>query len=139
MFKQLSVSLIACGVLSSLQPINGKDLPEYTAIESAKHIGETATVTDKVDDVYQAKGGNVFLNLGGRHPNEAFTVFIPTSSASAFKDVKVYDGKVITVSGKIEEHNGKPQMIVKSPSQITSKVDDLSGAAASSQVATPSE
>src|SRR5947199_6150801 len=121
MFKQLSVSLIACGVLSSLQPINGKDLPEYTAIESAKHIGETATVTDKVDDAYQAKGGNIFLNLGGKHPNEAFTVFVPTSSASEFKDVKMYDGKTISVTGKITEHNGKPEITVKSPSDITIK------------------
>ena len=39
---------------------------EYTALEAAKHIGETATVTDKVEDAYQAKGGNIFLNMGGK-------------------------------------------------------------------------
>jgi DNA/RNA endonuclease YhcR with UshA esterase domain len=106
----------------------GKDQPEYTALEAAKHIGETATVTDKVDDVFQAKGGNIFLNMGGRHPNQAFTIFIAASNASAFKDFKVYEGKTISVSGKIEDHKGKPEMAVKTPADITSKVDDLTPA-----------
>jgi DNA/RNA endonuclease YhcR with UshA esterase domain len=131
MIKKASVSVIACAVFGLLGAV-GKDVPEYTALESAKHIGETATVTDKVDDVYQAKGGSVFLHMGGKHPNESFTVFIPTASASAFSDFKVYEGKTITVSGKIEEHQGKPEIVVKSPAQITSKVDDLSGATSSS-------
>src|SRR5438552_17342207 len=115
MIKKVAVSFVVCALFGLLGSINGKDQPEYTALEAAKHIGETASVTDKVDDVYQAKGGSVFLNMGGKHPNESFTVFIPTLSAAAFKDFKVYEGKTITVSGKIEDHQGKPEIIVKSP------------------------
>src|SRR5690242_9162237 len=48
--------------------------PNYTAAEAAKHIGETATVTDKVDSVHQSGKGNIFLNMGGKYPNQAFTV-----------------------------------------------------------------
>src|SRR5439155_7979410 len=134
MINRIVVSVTTCALFGLLSAANGADLPEYTALESAKHIGETATVTDKVDDVYQSKGGNVFLNMGGKHPDEAFTVFIPKSAVSAFKDFKVYEGKVITVSGKIKEYRakpedqGKPEIEVNSPSQITSKIDDLSGA-----------
>ena len=131
MINKIFVSVTTCALFGLLGPVNGADLPEYTALESAKHIGETATVTDKVDDVYQSKGGNVFLNMGGKHPDEAFTVFIPKSAVSAFKDIKVYEGKMITVSGKIKDFQGKPEIEVASPSQITSKVDDLSGAVAS--------
>ena len=130
--KNFLLSLVTCLVLGVVRSGNAAELPEYTALESAKHIGENATVTDKVEDVYEAKGGNVFLNLGGKHPNESFAVFIPATSKSAFKDFKVYEGKTISVSGKIEDYKGKPEIIVKSPSQITSKVDDLSGAAAGS-------
>ena len=79
----------------------------------------------------QAKGGNIFLNMGGKHPNEAFTVFVPASSKDEFKDPSIYNGKTISVTGKIEEHNGKPQMIVKSPSDITVKEGETKEAAAS--------
>jgi len=104
---------------------------EYTGSEAAKHVGETATVTDKVESANQAKGGNIFLNIGGRHPDEAFTVFVPASSAAEFKDIKMYDGKTISVTGKIEDHKGKPQISVKSPSDITIKSDASSASPAS--------
>src|SRR5437016_12748539 len=42
----------------------------YTAMEAAKHVGETATVTDKVDGVHQSGKGNIFLNMGGKYPNQ---------------------------------------------------------------------
>ena len=129
--KISAATFLAFAFLGLLKIAQTKDLPEYTALESAKHIGETALVTDKVEDVYQAKSGHIFLNMGGRHPNETFTVFIPAPAASAFKDFKVYQGKTITVSGKIQDHQGKPEIVVKSPGQITSEIDDISGAAAS--------
>jgi hypothetical protein len=94
---------------------------DYTAVEAAKHIGEQATVTDKLDDVHQAQGGSIFLNMGGRHPNEAFTGFIPAKNASQFPDYSSYRGSVVSISGKIEDHEGKPQIIVKAPSQIVKK------------------
>src|SRR5256885_9293004 len=131
MMKRIFISLVVCTLVGLLERTEAKEEAEYTALEAAKHIGETASVTDKVEDAYQAKGGNVFLNLGGKHPNEAFAVFIPASNASAFKDVKIYEGKTVTVSGKIVEYQGKPEIVVKSPAQITSKVDDLSGATSS--------
>jgi DNA/RNA endonuclease YhcR with UshA esterase domain len=61
--------------------------------------------------------------MGGRHPDETFTVFVPASAATEFKDIKIYDGKTISVTGKIEDHKGKPQISVKSPSDITIKPD----------------
>ena len=47
--------------------------PNYRATEAAKHVGETATVTDRVDGVHQSGKGNIFLNMGGKYPNQAFT------------------------------------------------------------------
>ena len=96
-------------------------VPDYTAVEAAKHIGETATVTDRVDGAHQAKGGSIFLNMGGTHPNEAFTVFIPGSQAAKFPKFKEYEGAQVSVSGKIVTHGDKPQIIVNSPDQITIK------------------
>ena len=135
---KISALLIIAALFASIEAGLTGDPPEYTALEAAKHVGENATVTDKVDDVYQAKGGNIFINMGGKHPNHAFTAFIPASDAGKFKDPNVYQDKMITVSGKIAEHKDKPQIIVTSPSQITSKHDDISGAAASPAPVSPS-
>jgi hypothetical protein len=40
----LSLFALMCAALVIAQPSN------YTAVEAAKHVGETATVTDTVDD-----------------------------------------------------------------------------------------
>ena len=89
----------------------------YTATEAAKHIGETATVTDKVDGVDQSRKGNIFINMGGKYPNQAFTAFIPAKSASQFSNSQDYQGKTISVSGKITLYEGKPEIVVTSPTQ----------------------
>ena len=61
------------------------------AVEAAKHLGETATVTDKVDGVAQSARGHIFLNMGGKCPNYAFTAFIPAASAGLFSRPQQYE------------------------------------------------
>src|SRR6516225_4751599 len=89
-------------------------MPVYTATVAAKHVGETATITDKVDGVHQSSKGNIFLNMGGKYPNQAFTAFIPAKSAGQFSDFQKYDGKTVSVSGKITLYKGKPEIVVTS-------------------------
>ena len=93
----------------------------YTATEAAKHVGEIATITDRVDGVHQSSKGNIFLNMGGKYPNQAFTAFIPSASAAEFSNPQQYDGKTVAVSGKIILYRGKPEIIVANVSQIIEK------------------
>jgi DNA/RNA endonuclease YhcR with UshA esterase domain len=93
----------------------------YTPAEAAKHVGETATITGTVDGVHQSAKGNIFLNMGGKYPNQAFTAFIPSSSAAQFSNPQQYEGRTVSVSGKISLYKGKPEIIVNSPSQISAK------------------
>jgi hypothetical protein len=93
----------------------------YTATEAAKHVGENATVSDRVDSVHQSGKGNIFLNMGGKYPNQAFTAYIPSGSAGQFSDYQKYDGKTVAVSGKITLYRGKPEIIVTSAPQIIEK------------------
>jgi DNA/RNA endonuclease YhcR with UshA esterase domain len=95
--------------------------PNYTAAEAAKHIGDTATVTDRVDGVHQSGKGNIFLNMGGKYPNQAFTAFIPSASAPQFSQPQQYEGRMVAVSGKISLYHGKPEIIVTSPAQISAQ------------------
>lgn len=92
--------------------------PTYTPEEAAKHVGETATVTGRVDGFHQSGKGNIFLNMGGKYPNQCFTGFIPSSSAGQFPNAQQYEGKTVSVSGKIQLYKGKPEIIVTSPAQI---------------------
>jgi hypothetical protein len=95
--------------------------PDYSAAEAGKHVGETATVTDRVDGVHQSGKGNIFLNMGGKYPNQAFTAYVPSASAAQFPQPQQYEGRTVAVSGKITLYKGKPEIIVNSPSQISSK------------------
>src|SRR5437899_6231369 len=111
----LSLFVVLCRVTVIAQSSN------YSASEAAKHVGETATVTDKVDGVHQSGKGNIFLNMGGKYPNQAFTAFIPSASAAQFSNAQQYEGRTVSVSGKIALYKGKPEIIVNSPSQISVK------------------
>src|SRR6266853_6158648 len=91
----------------------------YTAMEAAKHVGEAATVTDRVDGVHQSGKVNISLNMGGKYPNQAFTAFIPSASAAQFSQPQQYEGRMVAVSGKITLYHGKPEIIVTSPAQIS--------------------
>jgi DNA/RNA endonuclease YhcR with UshA esterase domain len=112
----LLLLFISLGSLARLEAQTGAS---YTAVEAIKHIGENATVTDRVDGVHQSGKGNIFLNMGGKYPNPAFTAFIPAKSARQFRSPREYEGKTVSVSGKITLYQGKPEIIVTSPSQIT--------------------
>src|SRR2546430_16802914 len=93
----------------------------YSPDEAAKHVGETATITGTVDGVHQSGKGNIFLNMGGKYPNQAFTAFIPSSGSAQFSNPQQYEGQTMSVSGKISLYKGKPEIIVNSPSQISAK------------------
>jgi DNA/RNA endonuclease YhcR with UshA esterase domain len=111
----LTLVAVICAASITAQTSN------YTAMEAAKHVGETATVTGRVDSFHQSGKGNIFLNMGGAYPNQAFTAFIPAGSASQFPNAQQYDGKTVAVIGKIQLYKGKPEIIVNSPSQISAK------------------
>jgi DNA/RNA endonuclease YhcR with UshA esterase domain len=111
----LTLFAFVCAASVLAQPSN------YTAAEAAKHVGETATITDKVDGVHQSGKGHIFLNMGGKYPNQAFTAYIPAANAAQFPQPEQYEGRTVAVSGKITLYKGKPEIIVNSPSQITAK------------------
>src|SRR5437016_12639240 len=111
----LTLFVVMCAVSMIAQTSN------YPAAEAAKHVGETATVTDRVDGVHQSGKGNIFLNMGGKYPNQEFTAYIPASSAAQFSNPQQYEGRTVSVSGKITLYRGKPEITVNSPSQISMK------------------
>jgi len=89
---------------------------EITPAEAKSHIGQVVTVRGTVDQV-KVSAKAIFLDFGGRYPNQAFVV---VTFNTAFADVlSAYEGKTISVNGKVELYRGKPEIILHSLAQIS--------------------
>jgi hypothetical protein len=100
---------------------------EYvTPIDAPKYIGMEKTVCGTVASATYAvrtKGRPTFLNLDQPYPKQIFTVVIWGSDRSKFENPpeSFFKGKRICVTGVIKSYRGKPEIIVRSPEQITLK------------------
>ena len=88
------------------------------ATEAAKHVGELATVADKVVALYQTQNGDVLLVMGGKFPNQKFTVGISVKDGWKFSDYRKYRGQMVAVFGKITLYMGKPEITVTTRTQF---------------------
>ncbi len=87
--------------------------------EDAKnYIGQTVTVKGTVDRVYVSQKGDVFIDMGGKHPNAAFTA-VCFKQAIPTVQLQQLNGKIISVKGKIKEYQGKVEIVLESADQIS--------------------
>jgi hypothetical protein len=87
--------------------------------EAVKHVGETVSVRGLVAGVYTSKSNATFINFGKAYPHHTFSAVIFSGAAARFRDPQKWDGYVITVTGKIKLHKGKPEVVLESPSQVS--------------------
>ncbi len=86
--------------------------------QALAHVGQTLTVQGKVSNVHVSPKGTVFINFGQPYPNQDFTAVIFASSVAAFGDVNRLQGRTLAVTGPISMWKGKPEMILRAPSQL---------------------
>lgn len=89
-----------------------------TPKEAAYYVGDSTTVAGVVSQVSTSRGGTIFINFGGRYPNHKFYAVLFRSNAGAFSGVRSLEGRTVAITGTIELYKGKPQIILRSPSQI---------------------
>jgi len=92
--------------------------PRYSIDEVGAHIGEYATVTGMVAEVFSSSKGTAFLDFGAAYPHQAFSAVIFGRDAAQFDNLRAYQGKTVSVTGKIRLYRGKPEIIVNSPEQL---------------------
>jgi micrococcal nuclease len=112
------ISLIVCSV-SAQTSIPAKD--------AAKHLNETVTIAAKVYSTKLIENTNmVLLDLGGEHPNQYLTVVIKGEDRAKFngKPEEYYKGRDVTVTGKLIDYRGKPEIIVSSPADLKLSLSD---------------
>jgi hypothetical protein len=89
--------------------------------QAKDHVGQTGNVCGKVADTRYLESGRqpTFLNFDKRYPEHTFTAVIFGENRAKFgTPEKDYLDKDICVSGKIEDFNGKPQIVVTDREQI---------------------
>lgn len=101
-------ALVLCGCSRSGIP----------ASEAAKHVGEHATVYGKVFGSKLTRGGTVLLDIGGAYPNEQFTI-VEFHGSDDYGQLVKLEGQTVTVTGTIKDYRGKPEIIIKSPEEIS--------------------
>jgi micrococcal nuclease len=121
-FKFLLFVALLVGSVSTVAYSQDTITPE----DAAKFIGQQKTVCGKVASSHYAarsRGQPTFINLDKPYPNEVFTVLIWGSDRGKFEKPpeEMYAGKEVCVTGMIKSYQGRPEIIVGQPSQISSR------------------
>jgi hypothetical protein len=82
--------------------------------DAALHLNEWVSLTSKA---YSARtmGEMTLVNLGAAYPDQLLTLVLRESAKDKFKDL---EGKVITVTGKVIDYKGKPEIVVTDEQQL---------------------
>ena len=114
-------TILAWTVLAFAGSASGA-LPEYSAAEAPKHVGETATVVGKVSCI---GAGRTFhdLQLDGCSPNSPFWIIVNNDATGPELDLQELQDVTIAVTGTIEKRDvySHPWMVVKTTSQIVAR------------------
>ncbi len=91
--------------------------------DAASHVGESATVCGVVASAKFAANSRsqpTFLDFDRPYPNPVFTAVIFGSDRSKFgTPEKSLQGTRVCVTGQIRDYRGKPEMVLRDPSQLT--------------------
>lgn len=89
------------------------------ACDAGSYNGKSVTMQGYVAAVSRsAKSNTVFMNFGEAYPNNCFTAVIFSSDLDKFPNFSSYDGKNVLLTGRVQLYQGKPEIILKEPSQI---------------------
>jgi hypothetical protein len=97
--------------------------PRISDADAHRHVGREVTVCGHVASathLASVRGGPTFLNFGKPYPNHTFTIVIWDDARGRFSDPpeSLYEDADICVTGKVALYKGKPQIVVRSPTQI---------------------
>jgi micrococcal nuclease len=87
--------------------------PSISVNDTRAYLGKLLSVKYACSRV-QAKGKFIFLYS----PGDEFSTLVPLENVSLFPELKSFKGKVLIVTGFLEEYKGKPQIVAFFPRQI---------------------
>ncbi|MDE1919516.1 MAG: hypothetical protein KGH56_02330 [Patescibacteria group bacterium] len=87
--------------------------------DAPAHVGERASVRGTLVDAHASASGTVFLDFCKSYKTCPFSGVIFADDAKKFGDLSRYVGAPVTISGKISSYQGKAEIILSDPSQIS--------------------
>jgi DNA/RNA endonuclease YhcR with UshA esterase domain len=100
------------------QPISTNfSLAVYPAIEAKALVGETKTISGVVAQV-TARENMTYLNFDKPYPDMPFTGVIFASRTNQFSNLQNLEGRRVLITGKITQHDGRPEIIIDSTNQL---------------------
>jgi aspartyl/asparaginyl-tRNA synthetase len=86
----------------------------------SKYMGQNVVICSKVYGVKSLEKVS-FINLGANYPNSLLTIVIFAGDKGNFKEPieSLCNDKNICVTGTLKEYNGKPEIIISKPENIT--------------------
>ena len=87
--------------------------------QAARHVGEYAHVTGTLVSVYTSKSGVTYLDFCQNYKTCPFSGVIFSSDRARFSNLPSYIESSITISGKITSYQGKTEIILDDPSQLS--------------------
>jgi DNA/RNA endonuclease YhcR with UshA esterase domain len=90
--------------------------------DTKAHVGQPVTVEAAITDVHvAAKSGATFIDMGGEFPDNNFVAVIFADDAAKFPNASALEGKTVTITGTVQMYQGKPEIVLKSASQLKMK------------------
>lgn len=90
----------------------------YPPAEAKDHVDEVVIIKGEVSQVSTTRAGQVYLNMGGKYPQNNFSAVILKANVPSFNNVKDYEGKIVEVTGKVKIYNSKPEIVLDKKEQI---------------------
>ena len=90
---------------------------DYT--QASAHVGEYASVRGTLVSAYTSVSGTVFLDFCTNYKTCPFSGVIFADDAKQFGDLSRYAGQVIILTGKISSYEGKAEIVLSTPGQLS--------------------
>ncbi len=107
-----------------VNPAKQQDLPPgvFNTVQAKRHMGgsKKITVTGTVVGARETNNGHLFFNLDKNYPNQIFTVAVWKQNIVNFSydPLKEWEGKEITITGKVADFDGIPTMIIEKENAV---------------------
>ena len=88
-----------------------------SAVEAGEYIGKVVTVRGFVADVYKTERV-AYLNFVEKFPKNPFSGVIFANKFDVIGDLNIYEGKNVSLTGRVTVYKEKPQIILDSKEQI---------------------
>jgi hypothetical protein len=121
--KKMLVAWLLLFVIFATSSSFSQQIEAISSFNAHKYINQKKTVCGKVASTFfaqRSRGKPTFLNLDKPYPNHIFTAVIWINDRGKFEGPPeiLFKDRAICVVGRITVFRGKPQIVVKDPSQI---------------------